>query len=39
MKTGDDFGMRCDDIYKNIRSKTIILEFYVLLTAHLDTSV
>jgi len=39
MKTGDDFDMRCDDIYKNIRSKTIILEFYVLLILRLDTSV
>jgi len=39
MKTGDDFDMRCDYIYKNNRSKTIILEFYVLLTVRLDISV
>jgi len=39
MKTGNDFDTRCDDICKNIRSKTIILEFFVLLTVHLDTYV
>ena len=28
-KTSDDFDVRCDDICKNIWSKTIILEFYI----------